>query len=195
MTRITPAGEAFTALVLETFKVNGRLLATGDRMTRPVGQTSARWQVLGAIEHEALTVAAIARAMGLARQSVQRTADLLESEGMSRPHFLADFAHTIRRADRVQPALLVASIVSAVGLGLTAGGPARTVALMGAAGFMATLVASGTVLVPLQRRIVASSVQDDEPIEAMKHRWFRGHLARSFVAAASFTLVTVAAVM
>jgi DNA-binding MarR family transcriptional regulator len=82
MGRRTPAGDAFTDLVLEIFRLNGRLLATGDRMTRPVGQTSARWQVLGAIDQQALTVAGIARAMGLARQSVQRTVDLLESEGL-----------------------------------------------------------------------------------------------------------------
>jgi DNA-binding MarR family transcriptional regulator len=38
--------------------------------------------VLGAVLHEPLTVAAIARNMGLTRQSVQRTADLLVEEGL-----------------------------------------------------------------------------------------------------------------
>jgi DNA-binding MarR family transcriptional regulator len=76
------SGQALTELVLEVFRLHGRLLAAGDRMTRPVGQTSARWQVLGALEDEARSVASIARAMGLTRQSVQRIADLLEAEGL-----------------------------------------------------------------------------------------------------------------
>jgi DNA-binding MarR family transcriptional regulator len=74
--------EAFTELVLEVFRTNGRLLAAGDRLAAPAGLTSARWQVLGAIESQPLTVAQIARRMGLARQSVQRVADLLAAEGM-----------------------------------------------------------------------------------------------------------------
>jgi DNA-binding MarR family transcriptional regulator len=76
------AGTALTDLVLEVFRLNGRLLAAGDRMTRPAGQTSARWQVLGAIDLEPRTVPQIARVMGLTRQSVQRTADRLQAEGI-----------------------------------------------------------------------------------------------------------------
>lgn len=52
-------------------------------MARPAGQTSARWQVLAAAEHAPMTVAQIARALNLARQSVQRVADLLESDGLA----------------------------------------------------------------------------------------------------------------
>ena len=78
----TPTAEALTELILEIFRVNGRLLAEGDRLTRDFGQTSARWQVLGALRHRAQPVAAIARDMGITRQSVQRTADLLEAEGL-----------------------------------------------------------------------------------------------------------------
>jgi DNA-binding MarR family transcriptional regulator len=69
-------------LVLSIFRLNGFLLRAGDRLTAEVGLTTARWQVLGAVLHEPLTVAAIARNMGLARQSVQRTADLLVEEGL-----------------------------------------------------------------------------------------------------------------
>lgn len=75
-----PAGRVLTDLILEVFRLNGRLLAAGDRLTRPAGQTSARWQVLGAIDPEPRTVSQIARVMGLTRQSVQRTADLLHAE-------------------------------------------------------------------------------------------------------------------
>jgi DNA-binding MarR family transcriptional regulator len=80
--RRSGAGSALTDLVLEVFRLNGRLLAAGDRMTRPAGQTSARWQVLGAIDAEPRTVSQIARVMGLTRQSVQRTADRLQAEGV-----------------------------------------------------------------------------------------------------------------
>jgi DNA-binding MarR family transcriptional regulator len=78
------AEEAFTGLVLEVFRTNGRLLATGDRLAAPVGLTSARWQVLGAIDAGPLPVAQIARDMGLTRQSVQRLANVLAAEGVVR---------------------------------------------------------------------------------------------------------------
>ncbi len=78
----TPAAEALTELMLEVFRVNGGLLGAGDRLTAEAGQTSSRWQVLGALRHGPSTVAGIAREMGLARQSVQRTADLLAREGL-----------------------------------------------------------------------------------------------------------------
>ena len=76
----TKAGKAFTDLILETFQLNGRLLAAGDRLTSSLGLTSSRWQVLGAIQDQPLSVAQIARRMGLARQNVQRLADALEKK-------------------------------------------------------------------------------------------------------------------
>jgi len=78
----TKAGEAFTELVMEVFRLNGRLLEAGDRLAKPLGLTSARWQVLGAIEEQELSVAQIAKKMGLARQNVQRIADALEKIGI-----------------------------------------------------------------------------------------------------------------
>ena len=78
----TVAGRAFTELILEIFRLNGRLLDAGDALTRPTGQTSARWQVLGSLEDGPRTVADIGRYMGLTRQSVQRTTDLLEADGL-----------------------------------------------------------------------------------------------------------------
>lgn len=108
------------------------------------------------------------------------------------PQFRIDFATTIRIADRVQPALLLASIVTTVGFGITANGAARTLAFVGAAGFVVTIAASGAVLVPLQRRIIAQS--EDSALEAMRRRWFSGHLGRSALALASFLMVTIAVV-
>ena len=78
----SPEADALTALILEVFRVNGDLLTEGDRIAAVHGQTSSRWQVLGALRNGPATVAGIAREMGRARQSVQRTADLLESEGV-----------------------------------------------------------------------------------------------------------------
>src|SRR5918992_531165 len=74
-------GELFTEIVLEVFRLNRLLLDAGDELTARVGLTSARWQVLGIVEHGPAPVAQIARAMGLKRQSVQETANGLEAEG------------------------------------------------------------------------------------------------------------------
>lgn len=72
----------FTRLILEIFRVNGALIEAGDRLCAPVGLSSARWQVLGVVEHGPAPVSHIARTMGLARQSVQQTADALERDGL-----------------------------------------------------------------------------------------------------------------
>jgi DNA-binding MarR family transcriptional regulator len=78
----TPQGEALTGLILEIFKANGRLLAAGDRLAGPIGLTSARWQVLGAIALAASPqpVSNLARNMGLTRQAVQRSVNELAAE-------------------------------------------------------------------------------------------------------------------
>jgi DNA-binding MarR family transcriptional regulator len=82
MTGLSPGGWAFTELLVEVFRVNGLLLAAGDELARPVGVTSARWQVLGVVDHGPATVAQVARTMGLTRQSVQQTADALVRDGL-----------------------------------------------------------------------------------------------------------------
>jgi hypothetical protein len=109
--------------------------------------------------------------------------------------FIGDFEETLRRTDKVQPALLVVAIVSAGGFALTAEGSARVLAWVGAAGFGVTLAASLAFLVPLQRRIVAMPPVQAEAIEEMRTRWFRGHVGRSMLAAASFVAVAVAATL
>lgn len=79
----TSAGDALTDLVLPVFELNGEFLAAAEMMTRPVGLTPAWWQVLGTTLDEPLPVAEIARrvGLGLARQSVQRVADVLVERG------------------------------------------------------------------------------------------------------------------
>lgn len=71
-----------TELILETFRLNGQLLAAGDGLTKPFHLSSALWQVLGAVAEGGLPVAHIARSMGLTRQSVHRTVDLLAQDGL-----------------------------------------------------------------------------------------------------------------
>lgn len=83
MVNRTAKGEALTELILEVFRLNGAMLAAGNQLTKPLGLTSARWQVIGAIDEagQSLTVAQIARRMGLARQGVQRIVNELEKRG------------------------------------------------------------------------------------------------------------------
>ena len=64
------------------FRLNGLLEDEGDALARPAGQTTARWQVLAAVEDTPRSVAEIARVLSLARQSVQRVADALEAGGL-----------------------------------------------------------------------------------------------------------------
>ena len=61
-----------TDLILDLFRLNGRLLAAGDRLVAGLGLTSARWQVLGAIAlaDRPQPVAWLARDMGVYRQGV-----------------------------------------------------------------------------------------------------------------------------
>lgn len=63
-------------------RLGGLMISAGDTLTRPMGQTTARWLVMDALDDEPATVAQTARLLGLARQSVQRVADLLARDGM-----------------------------------------------------------------------------------------------------------------
>ncbi len=83
MEQLSPRGFAVSELAIEVFRANGALLAAGDALARPAGLTSARWQVLGVIDHAPATVADVARTMGLRRQSVQQTADALVADGLA----------------------------------------------------------------------------------------------------------------
>ena len=80
----TPEGDAATAVVVETFRANGLLLASGHRLAAKEGLTAARWQVLGALAlaGRPLTVPQIARRMGLTRQAVQASVNRLRAQGL-----------------------------------------------------------------------------------------------------------------
>jgi DNA-binding MarR family transcriptional regulator len=79
----TPAGAAVSELIVAIFRLNGRLLVSGDRLVADLELTSARWQVLGAIAYSPTPepVARLARNMGLNRQGVQRIVGELAAEG------------------------------------------------------------------------------------------------------------------
>ena len=82
--RRTPAGEALSNLMLDLFRLNNLVLTAGDRLVAPLGLTSARWQILGAIlaAERPQPVAWLARDLGANRQNVQRIVNDLEKEGL-----------------------------------------------------------------------------------------------------------------
>jgi DNA-binding MarR family transcriptional regulator len=81
--RLTPEQELLTSAALTAFRLNGQFLGVADELARPAGLTAARWQVLGAVLRAPLPVAGIARATSLARQAVQRIADVLVDLGLA----------------------------------------------------------------------------------------------------------------
>jgi DNA-binding MarR family transcriptional regulator len=76
----TPSGALFTNLTAQVLKLAGLIVQQHDLLAVPTGQTGSRWQVMAAIDPQPKTVATIARSLGLTRQSVQRTADLLVAD-------------------------------------------------------------------------------------------------------------------
>ena len=97
----TPAGTALTDLMLDLFRAMSLLLTAGDRLVAPLGLTSARWQILGAIvsTERPQPVSWLARDLGANRQNVQRIINDLHKNGLvafeTNPHH--------RRAQLVVP--------------------------------------------------------------------------------------------
>lgn len=83
--------EVVNGIVLDVFKLNGYFIKAADCLTKGSELTSARWQVLGTVLHEQHTVSEIARSLGLARQGVQRIADILVDDGLA--EYLPNPAH------------------------------------------------------------------------------------------------------
>ena len=82
----SPQGEQLTEIVLDVFKLHGLLITEGDKLTEEFSLSSARWKVLGALARNsdvnALTVADVARNMGLTRQAVQRLSNEMQADGL-----------------------------------------------------------------------------------------------------------------
>ncbi|MCC7546898.1 MAG: winged helix-turn-helix transcriptional regulator [Burkholderiales bacterium] len=83
-----PNAVAVTELTLAVFRLNGVLLHWGDKLVAPLGLTSARWQVLGAIAlaDTPLTAPQVGGAMGVTRQGAQKQLNLLTEQGLVKPH-------------------------------------------------------------------------------------------------------------
>ena len=79
----TLAGDAFTTLLGQVIGLTRRFTTSGEALARPAGQTLARWLVLETIQDRPATVAQIARSLVLARQGVQRLADVLVRDGLA----------------------------------------------------------------------------------------------------------------
>ncbi|QTD45099.1 MarR family winged helix-turn-helix transcriptional regulator [Ottowia testudinis] len=79
-----PGAAAVTQLTLTVFRLNGVLLHWGDQLVAPLGLTSARWQMLGAIHLAAtpLTAPQVGESMGVTRQGAQKQLNLLLEQGL-----------------------------------------------------------------------------------------------------------------
>ncbi|WP_136065147.1 MarR family winged helix-turn-helix transcriptional regulator [Modicisalibacter radicis] len=82
--KASPQAEALTALILSLFRVNNLTINWGDRLVAPLGLTSARWQILGAIAYadRPRPVAWLARDLGANRQNIQRIVNDLHKDGI-----------------------------------------------------------------------------------------------------------------
>jgi DNA-binding MarR family transcriptional regulator len=80
---LSEAGTVLTDVILETFRLNARLLEVAQGFAAEGGMTAAWWQVLGGVLDEPRSVADVGRRMGVTRQSVQRIADVLVERGLA----------------------------------------------------------------------------------------------------------------
>ncbi len=102
-----------SAAAVTAFKLNGQFLHLAEGLAAPAGLTATWWQVLGAVLVDPLPVAGIAREMGITRQSVQRTADLLVRDGHA--EYLDNPSH--RRAKLLAPTAAGRAAVARIGPG------------------------------------------------------------------------------
>ena len=91
-----------TSLLVEVIRLAEFFTQTGEALAKPEGQTLARWLVLETLESGPKPVAEVARRLRLARQSVQRVADLLERDGLVA--YQANPRHRRAKLARLTPA-------------------------------------------------------------------------------------------
>ena len=106
--------------------------------------------------------------------------------------FLSDFEQTLNWTDKIQPAFLVVAILSSAAYAVTTDGTNRLLAILAAVGFAATLAGSVGYMVPLQRKIIATPVDDSDAIQELRLRWFQGNLGRSVLSIAAFLVAVLA---
>jgi len=80
--------EVLTEIIVEIFRLNALLLEKGNQMVAPLGMTSARWQVLGALalSGKAMSCPQIATAMGISRQGAQKQLNLASEDQLLAVH-------------------------------------------------------------------------------------------------------------
>lgn len=74
---------AYRLLVADMAELMGRSRSSSDVLARSSGQTVARWHLMSVLSGGSHSVAAAARRLGQARQSVQRVANDLLAEGLA----------------------------------------------------------------------------------------------------------------
>lgn len=74
--------ESYRLLVADVYELAGLSRRSSEQTAAEQGQTVARWHLMSVLSDQPYTVPAIARRLGLVRQSVQRVADELVAEGM-----------------------------------------------------------------------------------------------------------------
>jgi DNA-binding MarR family transcriptional regulator len=79
-----PPAELIPLLVADIFQLAGAFRRLGEEVANTVSHTQSQWQVLSVCSAGSYTVAQIARRLGYARQSVQRTADQLVEDGLAK---------------------------------------------------------------------------------------------------------------
>jgi DNA-binding MarR family transcriptional regulator len=82
MGALTDRGQEFSELLAEVYRVNGLLLSAEEALARQAGLTGTRWQVLSVVSHGRVTVAQVARTIGMTRQAVRETVASLGSLGL-----------------------------------------------------------------------------------------------------------------
>jgi DNA-binding MarR family transcriptional regulator len=80
--QVVDPGEAFDEMLHRVVALNRLFASAGEALARPTGQTLARYFVLREAQGEGAPVVEIARRLRLARQGVQRIADVLADEGL-----------------------------------------------------------------------------------------------------------------
>lgn len=78
-----PGDRAFTRAAHTADRLHGRLRSHTEALALAAGLTASRWQVLDAVHPDPRPVSEVARGLGTTRQSVQRIADQLVSQGMA----------------------------------------------------------------------------------------------------------------
>lgn len=155
MSSRTPSAETLTDLVLTLFRVNNATLIWGDRLVRPFGLTSARWQIMGAVAYadRPQPVAWLARDLGANRQNVQRIVNELAQEGLvkfeNNPHH-----------KRAQLVMLTAAGRRAYDDAIRAWDPAADDLARGLSA--SELTTALRVLTVLRGRLASSNAGDDE---------------------------------